>query len=518
MSKERKLRTAKAVVAPPLDRPPRALYGAGHRLRTTLDEPLAGVLTGLTYLAPPDDETTWRTLKLDEKTLDKMPPARLLELLTNISPEISLALWQFNRLCNPGFDVKAYTLGSSNKTVNTLAQAAVDAFLTTLGDLYGSIDTVIAKLFTNAWLRGGFFAELVLDDAGRMPIDLATPDARWLNFRRELDPQRGPIWIPYQWQGSRQVRVDVPTVRYVPIDPLPGSPYGRALVSPAVHVTIFTLALLHDLRRVVQQQGWPRLSIKLDLEQLLKVTPPDIQGDPDRLRAWLDDVADGVGKAFSQLSPDDTYVHTSAEEIGGPHGAVDSSSLGAVDGLIEMLERMAVRGLKSSNLLMGLTDRMTESAGNRLYELHVQAIKSIQHLAEGLLEYLLELGLRAQGIQAVVEWRFAENRASELLRDAQTQKLVLQNAAMAYWLGIVSADEMANMALGREKADQPEPRIEGAGIQGGGGGGGGATNPENVQADPGVNRSVEQLLADAEPLAESHDTPTNGHASKPSRR
>lgn len=483
-------------------RPPSALYG--QRLRVTQDDPLAGVLAGLTYLAPPDSESTWRTGKLDANTLDKMPPARLLELLADLSPEISLALWQFNRFCNPGFTVRAYTPGTTK--VNARAQAALDAFLQLLGDLYGSIDVVIARLYINAWMRGGFFAEIVLDKAGRMPIDLATPDARWLQFRREIDPQRGAVWIPYQWQGSEQVRIDKPTVRYVPIDPLPGSPYGRALASPALHVTIFTLGMLHDLRRVVQQQGWPRLEIILDLEQLLKTAPADLMGDSDKLRAWLDDVARGVGDAYAQLAPDDAYIHTSATSFGSPVGTVDSSSLGAVDGLMAILERMVVRGVKSMPLMMGLAEQGSETHSNRVYELHVQGVKAIQHLAEQLLQYLTQLALRAQGIQAEVKWEFAENRAAEMLRDEQVLKLKIQNAALAFARGWISQDEAATMALGRETADVPDPRIDTAGIIGGGGGGG-ATNPDAVQAEPGSNRSLEELMGEAQPLV----TNGNGH-------
>jgi hypothetical protein len=480
--------------------PPTALYGQGARLRVSVDDPLAGVLAGLTYYAPPDAENQWRQGKLDASTLDKMEPARLLEFLADLSPELSLALWHFNRFCNPGFTVKAFTPGT--ETINEPAQAAVDAFLALLGDLYGAIDVVIARLFVNAWMRGGFFAELVLDKSGRFPVDLATPDARWLQFRREMDPVRGPVWIPYQWQGSQQVRIDVPTVRYVPIDPLPGKAYGRALASPAMHVTIFTLGMLHDLRRVVQQQGWPRPDITLDLDQLLKTMPPDVQGDPDKLRVWLDQVAAGVAEAYGVLQPDDAYVHTSATTMNRPFGTMDSSSLGAVDGLIGVLERMAMRGLKSAPVLMGLADQGSETHANRVYELHIQGIKAIQHLAEGLLEYLIELGLRAQGLQATVEWRFAENRAAEMLRDQQTLKLKIQNAALAYARGWISQDEAALMALDREGSDQEEPRIATAGLVGGGGGG---NNPDTVVAEPGSNRALEALLGEAAPLA------TNGN-------
>jgi hypothetical protein len=122
----------------------------------------------------------------------------------------------------------------------------------------------------------------------------------------------------------------------------------------------------------------------------------------------------------------------------------------------------------------------------------VQSIKAIQHPCEGVIEHLLTLALQAQGIPAEVQARFAENRAAEMLRDQQTRKLALQNAALAYALGYISQDEAALMGADKETADVPEPRIPGAGIQGGGGGG--ATNPENVEAEPGGNRFRDLLL------------------------
>src|SRR5207237_186237 len=127
--------------------------------------------------------------------------------------------------------------GAQKEQVDPKAQAAVDAFLGRLKTLYGSVDVIINRLFINAFMRGAFLAELVLDQAGRMPLDLATPDARWVYFRREVDPDRGQIWVPFQWQAGAQIDLVRPTIRYVPVDPRPSSPFGRAMATPALHTT-----------------------------------------------------------------------------------------------------------------------------------------------------------------------------------------------------------------------------------------------------------------------------------------
>lgn len=464
----------------------------GRRLRISQDNPQTSILSGLTQLAPFDPENDWRALTLDSLTFDKVKPPKLLQLLCDLSPEISLALWNLLRLGNPGWEADAFTVasegGDGGDVVDKPAQAALNAFLAVLKERHGSTDVILNRLFMSAFLRGTFVAELVLDRAGRTPLDIAVPDAQWIYFRAQADPELGVVWEPFQYQRGRQVSLARPTFRYVPVDPFMGRPEGRPLAMPALFSALFLLGLLHDLRRVIAQQGYPRLDITIDLEQLLKTIPLADQGDPEAVRKWLDDAILTVQTAYRTLQPDDAYVHTSVENVGNPVGAIDSSSLGATGSLIEGLERFLMRALKSSPLLMGLSGSSNEAQSNRQWELTAAGVKSLQHLCEGLLEHLLTLALRAQGLAARVQFRFAELRAAELLRDAQVLHLDLQNAALAYALGYVDMDTAAKMGAGVDKADQSEPRVPTAGL---GGGGGGASSPSTAQADPGSQRGVE---------------------------
>lgn len=74
-----------------------------------------------------------------------------------------------------------------------------------------------------------------------------------------------------------------------------------------------------------------------------------------------------------------------------------------------------------------------------------------------MLESLFNLSLRAAGIQARVEFRFAELRASEMFRDEQTRAMRIQNSRNEYEAGYTSQDESSNNAVGHD-ADQEEPR------------------------------------------------------------
>ena len=129
-------------------------------------------------------------------------------------------------------------------------------------------------------MRGALFSELVLDADAQTAIDLATPDPGTVRFRQAIDPVLGRVWLLGQFQAGQFVDLSMrETIGYIPIDPAPANPYGRAPAAPAIFSSLFLLGLLHDLRRVVAQQGYPRYDLAISLEQLRKATPPSIQQD-----------------------------------------------------------------------------------------------------------------------------------------------------------------------------------------------------------------------------------------------
>ncbi len=65
--------------------------------------------------------------------------------------------------------------------------------------------------------------------------------------------------------------------------------------------------------------------------------------------------------------------------------------------------------------MVGINEATSETHANRQWEIHVAGIKSIQHLVEFVFERLGGLALRAQGLAAVVSFKFAELRAAGII-------------------------------------------------------------------------------------------------------
>jgi len=402
-----------------------------------------------TWLVQPPSgyQTNWSLINLDMRSIQDYSPIDLMDRLADQSPEVSRALWDFLRMCNPGWEAKAKRPGSDVE--DERGNNAIEDFMKVLGAQHGTPDVLIGRLNMGPFLRGAICAELVMDKRGRIPLDIATPDPESIRFRKRQDDERGEVWQAGQWQGGNFKPLDVPTFAYLPIDPMFGSPYGRPMANPSLFTSLFMLGMMHDLKRVIQQQGYPRLDLTVDTE---KIAAGDARFGADRAAfdTYVQAVVNSVTSAFSSLEPDDTYVHTEHVTVNKPVGALAGGGLQGIDAVITMLERQAVRALKTMPLMLGITETTGDTQSNRQYEIFAAGIKSIQHYTEAVLERLLKLALEAQGIQVDVEFRFAELRAAEELRDQQTETMKINNAKAKEDHGWISHDEASEEVTGHK--------------------------------------------------------------------
>jgi hypothetical protein len=455
-------------------------------------------MTPGTILPPLDFDLNWRHEQLDTTTLNSMQPTRLLEMLANLSPEMSKGLWDYMRLLNPGWSVEVYNPGS--ETPNARGRKIVDDVLDRIKAAHGSVDVVLGRMHMGAYMRGGYFAEAVFDDAGREMQDIATPDPASVRFKVVEDPETKRMRPQLgQWQDTKFVPLDDQDgVAYIPVDPFPGNPYGRPLVAPAMFSALFLLGLLHDLRRVISQQGWPRIHIKVLTEKLLEGLQQDenvtTAADVDKkLQAAIEEVRD----TYARLEPDDAYITGDDVDIGGPIGLSGGTNLTGIEAVITVVERMLVRSLKTMPLVLGITDGVSEANANRQWEILVSGVKAMQHLAESMLEGFFELACRMQGVQANVVWEFAEIRSSEAQRDALTRSQEIDNEFKLRDGGIIDQEEAATNLVGHppalEEAPTPAPATPPADVQ-----------PPDANPEPGTANGAMTWRAVQSPII-GHD-------------
>jgi hypothetical protein len=435
------------------------------------------------------DEDFHHATRLDLATIERTSPARALEFLVDTSPELSRAMHDYHTMTNPGWTINCYNPGT--RKINKSAQKVFDEeILGTVVRNYGTPDVLFDRVFTAVGLRGGVATETVLADDSVTFLDLALPDPAYFTWRRVREGGRGKVWHTGQYQNNLWVDLDLyPTFKYVPFHPLTGKPRGRSLFTPAVYICVFLMSILHDLKRVIQQQGYPRLDITIDFDKLRAEMPRNTKNNSAELKKWAQEMVDSVKRVYAQLRPDDTYIHSAAVTVNKPNGVLNNMSLGALDTLFGALERMATRAVKSMSILMGSrSGGGGEGQANREWEIYAKSMKSVQHVGEAVLENGFNVAMRARGIRCRVEVRFAELRAAEELRDAQTAAINAAVAGVQYDRGWISQDDAAKRGANVDKADQAKPRqAEQPGLGGEGQGLGGG------QVDPGETRSATEM-------------------------
>jgi hypothetical protein len=423
-----------------------------NRNRATSEYPFLWFRSLNRVVEPEDAETAWRAGDLDSQTLSSVSPAELLNLLVDLSPDMNRAAWDYCRFFDPGHTITAYRPGFTDELDRQdypEAQAVIDDFLRNRlpKRTHGGMATVMNRLAMGAFMRGAFFVEFVYDDAGRC-VDIATPDPWTARFRVSTD-DAGDYWELGQMQGVEFVSLhDYPNIAYAPIDPKPGSPYGRAIALPGVIPALFLLVLIHDIRRIVANQGSPRIDLTVNTEMIRQAFPTLNEAKfkelVDRLTAEaLDDMAG--------LEPDDVFGHPDWLDVGWAEGALSGMNLRGFAEVSQSLEQMLVRGLKSNPLVTGSDVGVPEATSNRWWEIFNETIHALQRKAKDILERQFELMIRAEaGLQAAVVIDFASIRASEEMRDAQTLQVKLANARAAEQAGYFDHDEASEYAVGHK--------------------------------------------------------------------
>lgn len=387
--------------------------------------------------------------------LRNVPIDKVAELLATVSPEVSQGLYIRTIFSNSGYETRALKVGTDE--VDERAQKELDAMRAITARQNGTEDVFYNRLFNTYFLRGSIIAELVLNN--RDFAGIVTPDPKSLKFKKVLDPVIGRKWTFGQIQNGKFVDLDIETIRYVPLNPFPNSIEGNPLISSSFFIAVFLMAVLRDFKRVIQQQGYPRYDIEIDLEQLKNIMPEAAENDEKEFQIWANNVKSSIQGFIADLEPDETFIHFSGVKVNQPVGAMGTNSLSSIDGLFKGLERMAARALKVPPLFMGITDSVSEANSNRQFESFIADIENGQHAIENVVSDLYEVALQAKGIQARVEHKFSQMRSSERLRDAQANLNEAQLADFQYKAGWISQDEAAKRGAKVQKADQEQPRV-----------------------------------------------------------
>ncbi len=381
--------------------------------------------------------------------MSALSASQLLSLLPDLSPDVSLAVWNVLRLGSEGFD---YTVKDASGQDDENAKEILDGIVGRVSKHSGGIVSLIVQWLQTGMLQGAVAGEVALTEGLNEVDDFYAVDPFTISFRR--DEQMKPVAFHRPPGSGIAVDLNPEKFWYIPIDPQIDDPYGRPPAAPVLQEVWFDIAVITDLRRVIHNQGWPRIDIKLLEETLVNCAPPAIKSDAKRLRDWLNERIEDVKTAYDELAPDDSFVHYDSVEIKQSEA---SGKLFDATAVVRVIERRMIKALKQLPILMASNEATTETHGTVQWQIFVSGLRSLQAPIEFILSRMMELALRVQGIQGRVECWFDPIRTTDRLADANAERVEINNAIMKWRAGWQTWEESSIEVTGSAPPEGVEP-------------------------------------------------------------
>ena len=190
--------------------------------------------------------------------------------------------------------------------------------------------------------------------------------------------------------------------------------------------------MLEDMARSSHNAGTPRLQVKIG-------RPPrfdfeDDQGYIDRANGFFD----GLVGQFQNLEPDDnifTWNDVEVTVVGGS-GKQWEWRLNR-DQVVEDV----ISGLKLFPWVLGRTQKTTHNWVQSQFDFLMQMVGTYQHSGADLINWLCNLELELQGVDAVVRHSFSRHQDPFRLERAQAEKIEIENAAVLVEKGYISKED-----------------------------------------------------------------------------
>jgi hypothetical protein len=375
----------------------------------------------------------------------------VLRLYSQVSPDLSGALFAYLRVAiTQGYKVKARNAqtGEFDEESTRIAYQILGR-MNTLPDYvtYGfsptpSIRSVAEALGKEIILTGACAMELVLDK-GRMPERLAPISTTQIFFYEE-----GKGLRPVQRVGGTEIDLDIATFFYVSLDQDLLTTDSASPLEASVQPTLADTSFTNDLRRALRRVILPRLNTSIDYEKLLKLLPPSIRNDADKLYAEINKLKTDVEGKINTLNPEDALVGFDATTHSYINGGTGEATA-LITAVQDILNSKVATGAKTLPSVLGHGNGSQTTASSETLLFIKSADGAIRVKLNEMFSKALTLGVRLAGKDVIVDFEYDPidlRPETELAAfRAQKQSLVLEQLS----LGLISTAEASIELTGK---------------------------------------------------------------------
>lgn len=391
---------------------------------------------------------------IDFTDYQSYPSSVLLRILEDIDPDLSSAIWMLLRVGNTGYQIVGRKTNGKPSKEAQKSLNELELSLNHIGLYDGftentNIYSVTNELMLSAYTRGALCGMLILDNKYN-PVGIQVIDPNTVTFKKE-----GSQYLPYQMLGTKEVSLNYANFIYVPIDPEIGDPYGRNPILSFLSVIFFRIGVIKDLQKVVRNQGWPRITVKVLEEVLITNAPPTIKRDPAQLNAYISARMSEIKSQYEQLKPDSSIIHLDSSEV----SYLELKNTGTLDisVLIEVLNSLILNALKTTKTAIGKSLGAGSSEGYSSAEMtmYVKSLQGFQSVVKTFYDRLFTLAIHMKGIQGYAEWTWNQIELRSQKEMAQFEQTHIDNTLRLVSEGYISDEEACIRLTGHEPTGTP---------------------------------------------------------------
>lgn len=401
------------------------------------------------------------TASLLEDLRNESEIGKQIEIIADRDPDVSMAVWAFQRLAYQGITIEITDL-NGNRLTDMESQFELECRNWNAISSDG-LDGVIDTLHKTGLLYNIMMIEVVTDQSSDNTFEgiyiIDPRDVEWILEEREGKQK----WIPYQDQNGQKVDLTTGNVFWAIANQNMESPIGPYLLQPAVSAVDYKLQTMSDSSAVLRHNGYPCNVWSINKERLVKTLPPADQNRPDKVKKAISEAMDvAKGAAYSRQPTQDIIV-TDDIEVSKNSNTTAGSSID-VRAWMETVDVQIMNGVKSLGILLNRVQGNTETWGSVQMKVITDMVLSFQRKSKRLIEQVGAMWLQLNGVQGHFKLNHKPlDYQSEIQKwEAQTKKT--QHYIMAQNQRWINADYAANAAIGVEKAEKD--LFEGSNVNG----------------------------------------------------
>src|SRR5687768_2757842 len=250
-------------------------------------------------------------------------------------------------------------------------------------------------------LRGGIGGELIVSKEFT-PTDIRLVDMANIEFF-EREPG---VFAPQQrTQSGDMISLDIPTFFCTWFRRAPTGIYSYSPFVSAINTIAARQQVINDLYRIMQVTGYPRLSVKVIEEVLLRNAPIEVSVSEAKKQEYIQGQMNAIRQTIAGIRPDQAFVHLDSLEPGMMNEKNPGTAMN-VDSVMGALNSQNQAGLRTMATIIGrgTSGVNTATVEARVFSMSAEAIN--KPIAD-FLGQALTMAIRLQGSQSYVDVKFA---------------------------------------------------------------------------------------------------------------